>query len=86
MSQIFIKLPASKTRKKIICICNMCRGKKEPCNLWTRDTYIEKYGICKELVSPEPQADTVPTTNSQIGESGTSLPDISSPTLIDFGF
>ena len=49
--QIFIKLPTTKTQKKVICICNIYKDKKEPCNPQTRDAHIEKYGICKELSS-----------------------------------
>jgi len=85
--QIFIKLPASKTRKKVICKCNICKGKKEPCDPRTRDAHIEKYGTCEDLVgSSELQADIPSSTNPQIESSSTSLANISSHSLLVLDF
>src|SRR5260363_414499 len=85
--QIFIKLPASKTRKKVICKCNVCKGKKEPCDPRTRYAYIEKYGICEDLVdSSELQANIPSSADPQIESSCTSLADIFSHNLLDLDF
>ena len=82
--QIFIKLPASKTRKKVICTCKICKGEKE-CDPRTRDAHIERYGIWKELTgSAEPQSNIPSPTDPQIEGSSTSLTDI--PDLIDISF
>ena len=81
--QTFIKLPASKTRKKVICICKVCKGKSELCDLRTRDTHIERYGICEEFVSSvEPQPDIPSLTNPQIESSSISI-GIPTPSLMD---
>ena len=82
--KIFIKLPASKTRKKVNCTCKVCKGEKEPCDPRTRDAHIERYGVCEELVgSTEPQVDFPSPTDPHIEGSGTSETDILFPTLID---
>ncbi|CAG8683893.1 3076_t:CDS:1 [Dentiscutata heterogama] len=82
--QIFIKLPVTKTQKKVICPCNICKSEKEPCNPQTKDAYIAKYRVCKELLSTyEPYPNISSPTDSQIGPSSISSINISLSTLLD---
>ena len=53
--KIFIKLLVSQTWKKVNCTFKVYKREKEPCDSWTRDAYIKRYNVCKELVgSTEP--------------------------------